>query len=140
MTTNFKKSLFALFNSNFVNYSIVVRVFEENMVCPEFLKNSEFVRFDISDKATGFVEILDDGVSIKMRFNLVEEICFFPWYSVIMIESESCAYTDKVIQPQKSLLTSQEKVENKVIENNDDDNWIEKETKYSHLKLLERKN
>lgn len=142
--TSMKKAIFEDFYSHLKTFYCLIATRVTDVSLPEELMREEFIKLAIgSGSAVGMI-IDESGVSANLTFNRLPCNVFFPWESIVNIESDYFVFGQKF----NPLGESQEnKVQEQPInsaipekaEIMGDDNWVIKDTKYSHLNLLTRK-
>lgn len=144
--TSMKKAIFEDFYSHLVNFEILVVMRTDNIVCPEDLLQNEFVKFAIGSGAAKDMKIDEEGVEANITFSRQPFTCFFPWESIVTIESPFFVFGQKFTPAESNKGTQtqiQEPTNSAITEKaeimGEDDAYYLQDTKYSHLKLLTKK-
>lgn len=133
MYTSFKKELFTLFMTNFVEVFITIDTSNPTLSCPEVLKIDKLVTLNVGERAISYYDVHDTMLELKIRISGMEQICYIPWNSIVNITTENFVFAQtKEIESIDNKVTNQIKVEQ-------EDTWITKETKYPHLKLYTKR-
>lgn len=141
-----KKAIFEDFYSHLVNFEILVAMRINNVICPFDLMQNDFVKFAIGSGAAKDMKIDEEGVEVNITFSRQPFTCFFPWESIVNIESPFFVFGQKfnpLEEVQENKAQSQQPINSVIPEKEEmmgeDGDWILKDTKYSHLKLLTKK-
>lgn len=142
-----KKAIFEDFYSHLVNFEILVAMRINNVICPFDLMQNDFVKFAIGSGAAKDMKIDEEGVEANITFSRQPFTCFFPWESIINIESDYFVFGQKFnplgdTQANKSSADDQptnSTITEKVEIMGGEDKYYLQDTKYPHLKLLTKK-
>lgn len=139
---NMLKALYELFLNTFTEFYILVRVNTQGVDCPVDLKKNEFVKFAGGEKSSPDINFIEEGLQIKLRFSGIPYSCYFPWESIIGIEGTGCQF---LTGPEFNYKTAAPNIEFRASEKQEqlieeyDSDYILQDTKYSHLKVWQRK-
>lgn len=135
-----KKAVFENFYSHLKTFYCLIATRVDGVSLPEELMREEFIKLAIGSGSAVGMTIDEEGVSANLTFNRMPCNVFFPWEAIVNIESDYFTFGQKfnpyenVVQPQIPEPTNSTIIEKAEIMG--DDAWVEKDTKYSHLKLL----
>lgn len=128
-----KKAIFEDFYSHLKTFYCLIATRVNDVSLPEDLMREEFIKLAVGSGSSVGMTIDDSGVSANLTFNRMPCNVFFPWESIVNIESDYFTFGQKFNQYENTTQTQESVVQEIEIE---DDEWVIKDTKYSHLKLL----
>src|SRR4030065_1104963 len=132
------KTIYEIFLNPVTEFYKIFRMNTDNVMCPEELKQNDFVKFAVGDKSSGSISIENEGLGIKLRFNGNQTDCYFPWNSIVTIEGPECQFTTSanfdysIKSPEMYLGTAV--ISGELAQEHPE--YFLKETKYPHLKIL----